>query len=32
MPKTTTPGHVNRNRQEVIRRTDLPGNDHLQLI
>lgn len=31
MATTTIPGYVNRNRQEVVRRTDLPGNDHLQL-
>jgi hypothetical protein len=27
---TTEPGFVNPNRQEVIRRTNLAGNDHLQ--
>jgi hypothetical protein len=27
---TTTPGYANRNGQIVIRKTDLPGNDHLQ--
>ena len=30
MSPTTTPGYVNRNRQRVVRKTDLPGNDHLQ--
>jgi hypothetical protein len=29
--KTTEPGYVNRNKQMVIRRTNLPGNDHLQM-
>ena len=27
---TTTPGYINRNCQRVVRKTDLPGNDHLQ--
>lgn len=31
MPKTTHPGYVNRNGQKVIRRTDVPGNDHMQM-
>jgi hypothetical protein len=26
---TTTPGFVNRNGQEVVKATDLPGTDHL---
>ncbi len=26
------PGDVNRNAQVVVRKTDLPGNDHLQRI
>ncbi len=30
--KTTEPGYVNRNRQTVVRATDLPGNDHNQRI
>lgn len=30
--KTTKLGYVNRNRQRVERRTDLPGNDHNQLV
>jgi plasmid stabilization system protein ParE len=29
---STAPGHVNRNDQEVIRRTELPGNDHQQRV
>ncbi len=29
---TTKIGYVNRNRQKVIRRTDLAGNDHNQLV
>jgi hypothetical protein len=29
---TTTPGYVNRNRQEVLRRTDTPGTDHGQVV
>lgn len=29
---TTCIGHINRNNQQVIRATDLPGNDHLQKI
>jgi hypothetical protein len=31
-PKTTTPGYVNRNGQIVIRKTELPGTDHLQTV
>lgn len=30
--KTTRPGYVNKNQQEVINRTDQPGNDHNQLV
>ncbi len=30
--KTTEPGYRNRNGQVVVRKTDLPGNDHLQRI
>ncbi|MBU1044446.1 MAG: hypothetical protein KJ915_08650 [Candidatus Omnitrophica bacterium] len=30
--KTTVEGYINRNNQEVIRKTNLPGNDHLQCI
>jgi hypothetical protein len=30
--ETTTPGYVNRNRQEVIRNTGLPGTDHFQFV
>lgn len=30
--KTTKPGYVNKNGQEVLRATDLPGNDHNQLV
>lgn len=30
--KTTTPGYVNRNGQEVLQGTDLPGNDHNQVV
>ena len=30
MPPTTIPGYVNHNGQRVVRKTDLPGNDHLQ--
>jgi predicted RNase H-like nuclease len=30
--KTTNPGYVNRNDQRVERRTELPGNDHNQVI
>ena len=30
--RTTDIGSVNRNRQEVVRRTDLAGNDHLQKV
>ncbi|PSO12225.1 hypothetical protein C7E20_06875 [Sphingobium sp. AEW4] len=29
---TTEIGYENRNRQKVLRKTDLPGNDHLQFI
>ena len=29
---TTTVGYENKNRQVVLRRTDIPGNDHLQLV
>lgn len=29
---STKPGYVNRNRQEVIRKTDLPGTDHGQCV
>lgn len=29
---TTAPGSVNRNRQLVVRRTELPGNDHQQRV
>jgi hypothetical protein len=32
MAYTTIPGFVNRNGQEVVRATGLPGNDHLQVI
>jgi hypothetical protein len=34
LPKknTTDIGYKNRNRQEVIGRTNLPGNDHLQYV
>lgn len=28
---TTEPGYRNRNGQVVLRRTDLPGNDHNQM-
>lgn len=31
-PKTTEPGYSNKNNQTVIRKTDLPGNDHNQKI
>jgi hypothetical protein len=32
-PQTSTePGYVNRNEQEVVRATDLPGTDHLQRV
>ena len=30
MSPTTIPGYVNGNGQRVVRKTDLPGNDHLQ--
>jgi hypothetical protein len=29
---TTSPGYTNRNRQRVIRQTDLPGTDHFQKV
>lgn len=29
---TTVVGYVNRNRQEVVRATGFPGNDHLQRV
>ena len=29
---TTVPGYTNRNGQTVIRKTDLPGNDHNQRV
>lgn len=29
---TTTPGYINRNRQEVLSKTGLPGNDHNQVV
>jgi hypothetical protein len=29
---TTQPGFINRNNQKVLRKTDLPGNDHNQLV
>ena len=29
---STKPGYVNRNEQEVVRATDLPGTDHLQRV
>lgn len=29
---STNPGYVNRNDQVVVRRTDLPGTDHLQRV
>lgn len=29
---TTEIGYVNRNRQVVVRKTDLPGNDHNQVV
>ncbi len=29
---TTSPGYVNKNRQEVLQRTDEPGNDHNQVV
>jgi len=31
-PNTTLPGYTNRNRQRVVRATDLPGTDHGQRI
>ena len=30
--RTTPPGYVNRNNQTVVRRTNLPGNDHQQYV
>lgn len=30
--KTTAPGYVNKNAQEVLWKTDLPGNDHSQVV
>jgi hypothetical protein len=30
--KTTKPGYVNKNGQEVLKATDLPGNDHNQVV
>ena len=30
--KTTEPGYENRNGQIVLRKTDLPGNDHHQYV
>jgi len=30
--KTTKPGYVNKNMQEVVKPTDLPGNDHNQVV
>jgi hypothetical protein len=32
MMKTTDPGYVNRNNQEVVRATGLEGTDHLQRV
>ena len=29
---TTTPDYINRNRQEVLSKTGLPGNDHNQVV
>ena len=29
---TTTPDYLNKNRQEVLRRTDIPGTDHNQVV
>jgi hypothetical protein len=29
---TTAPGYRNKNGQVVVRKTDLPGNDHMQRI
>jgi hypothetical protein len=29
---TTTPGYINRNHQEVLSKTGLPGNDHNQVV
>lgn len=30
--RTTQPGYINRNNQEVLRKTNLPGNDHNQVV
>jgi hypothetical protein len=30
--KTTMPGYMNKNKQEVLRDTSQPGNDHNQLV
>ena len=30
--KTTKPGYVNKNGQQVVKATDLPGNDHNQVV
>ena len=30
--KTTYPGYVNKNNQVVVRRTEIPGNDHNQYV
>jgi hypothetical protein len=30
--KTTKPGYVNKNGQEILQATDLPGNDHNQIV
>jgi plasmid stabilization system protein ParE len=32
LERSTSPGYVNRNHQVVIRRTERPGNDHLQRV
>lgn len=29
---TTAPGYINKNNQEVRRKTNMPGNDHMQFI
>ena len=29
---TTQPGYVNRNNQQVVRGTGIPGTDHLQYV
>ena len=31
-PTTTSPDYMNRNRQRVVRATDLPGTDHGQRV